>query len=527
MPQRVRGPQGDIEAWSPHAAQNWLQIKEWSRTGQLVMPCCGTRGLAKQLAHGTRFFAHFTTPTQKQCYWASRGEEYDALKAQASLAAITAGLVAQTEVMTADGQNMIDVLLMSKDDKPLLAVLMQLTRIDHALVVARTAAALGTAPTVLWVLGPGFEVWPSETPNLAVMILPRTRQDDSRERAVFEAVKEIATGEKVWCEPNPQQVARVPFRLVGYRETCTRCKANVAYLPIALIQRGNAIPGLPPLSRWLTDLPLADATAAIAFYERRTGIQAARRVNGMTRLVCSNPQCGAEMPDSLVPQKVAHLWPGRVADGQVDVTVRPRLDLPARVAGFWGAAEKPAPAAWVEPPPQPEAWRRLVEDARRARAAEQERQRIEEERLRREEARRRRLAEQQRRMLRERYEREAREAAAAEERRREEAAREAAKDEKTREAERIAWLERDPQWLAFAEARARFFQQEAVRIAGGDVAFAEEWLATPNPYLGGRTPLSSVRNDANARPAALTALRAALGNRVQGSVQLAQPVLSL
>jgi hypothetical protein len=174
---------------------------------------------------------------------------------------------------------------------------------------------------------------------------------------------------------------------------------------------------------------------------------------------------------------MAHLWPGRNADGVVELALPPRPDIPWSTAGCWDLALSNL-RPWVEPAPDLPGWQRAEHAAREA----MDRQDHEEQHEPRD---------------RQGYERwighRGIDAGA-----------------------RSSWADTD--WdatkRAFGEARIRELRQIAVAALGSEAA-ADAWLEQPEPAMDGMTPrtYAMARSDylALAKP-----LLAALKTRREG-----------
>ena len=80
MPQKAAFREGRriIQAWeADHDV--WSEARAASRSGDLVMPCCGVRATAKTSHLGFRFFAHRPVP-DNTCLWADQSTEHERLK---------------------------------------------------------------------------------------------------------------------------------------------------------------------------------------------------------------------------------------------------------------------------------------------------------------------------------------------------------------------------------------------------------------------------------------------------------------
>ncbi len=235
-----------------------------------------------------------------------------------------------------------------------------------------------------------------------------------------------------------------------------------------------------PESEWTADLPQEAVAQALANYAVRTGRPTAK-LNRSSRVgitfVCPTAGCHHVVGDFHIEPGMARLWPGRDADGVVELDVPPRPDIPSSTTGSW---DLPLPELrpWTEPERDIPGWQRAEHAARKALDHQDEEEPYE--------ARDRQDCE---RWIRHRG---------------------------IDAGAQGSWADSD--WdatkRAFGEARIRELRQTAAAALGSEAA-ADAWLEQPEPAMGGMTPrtYAMARSDclALAKP-----LLAALKTRREG-----------
>ncbi len=311
-------------------------------------------------------------------------------------------------------------------------------------------------PRVLWLVGYQITALPAASPRVAFAHLPRLRAEGAREAAAREAVLGMLRGSLVWRRPHPVTTFRVPFRLVGYWDRCPRCAGKCVHLPIASVMRSEAVPAAAPESCGLSELPRADAAAALKRYADRTGAAVARLSLETGAMLCPASGCGEPLPP---PD--SHFALGSLM-ARADIRWRDRYPDHATARSCsaanrgLGPPDPPAPVPWNgDPEADEDAWRDAVRHARRVN-----------------------------------------EVAAP-----------------SRTGTSVPADDLRDLALQFAEARLRFFRQDVLATTAGDEASANAWLVAPNPQLGGATPADWVRRSAAGLDEAKAAMKADLGEK--------------
>jgi hypothetical protein len=249
---------------------------------------------------------------------------------------------------------------------------------------------------------------------------------------------------------------------------------------VAWLLRNEAQALQRPEGAWTADLPREAVAQALANYAVRTGRPTAN-LNRSSRVgtifVCPTAGCHHVVNDSHIEPDMAHLWPGRDADGVVELAVPPRPDIPSSTTGCW---DLPLPELrpWTEPAPDLPGWQRAEHAAREVMDHQDH-------------------EEQHDARDRQSYERWIRHRGID-------------------AGARSSWADSD--WdatkRAFGEARVRELRQTAAAVLGSEAA-ADAWLEQPEPAMGGMTPrtYAMARSDclALAKP-----LLAALKTRREG-----------
>ena len=219
---------------------------------------------------------------------------------------------------------------------------------------------------VCWFLGPTTRAEIEQGSDRPVFKVPR--DITAAERFVADQVKLLLTGDLVWREANAPVQCPVPFRLVCQWCTCPECSARFVHAPVAWLLHNEAQVLQRPEGVWTEDLPLEAVEQALANYAVRTGRSTAKlnrsgRVG--TTFVCPTAGCHHEVADFHIEPDMAHLWPGRDADGVVELAVPPRPDIPSSTNGCW---DLPLPELrpWAEPAPDIPGWQRAEHAAREA-----------------------------------------------------------------------------------------------------------------------------------------------------------------
>jgi hypothetical protein len=359
MPQKAAFREGRriIQAWEADDGM-WSEARAASRSGDLMMPCCEVRATAKTSHLGFRFFAHRPVP-DNTCLWADQSTEHERLKVAACRAAKEVGFNAQTEVIARDGSWRADCVIQDQAGNPVFAIEMRLSRARADEIERRHASLRDHVPMVCWFMGPPMtraEIEPA--PDRPVFKVPGDLAGAGR--FVADQVKLLLTRQSVWRQANEPVRRPVPFRLVCHWYTCPKCTARFIHPPVAWLLRNEAQTLQRPEGVWTLDLPREEVAQALANYVVRTGRPTAKLNHSSrfgTAFVCPMAGCHHVVDDSRIGPDMAHLWPGRAADGVVELAVPPRPDIPSSTTGYWGVP-LPELRPWTEPTPDLPGWRR-------------------------------------------------------------------------------------------------------------------------------------------------------------------------
>lgn len=342
MPLRARIRGRHVHSFDLPHDLTWKQVQEASRGGEIVMPCCGAQGIAKQFASGTRFFAH--KARSFTCDWKPESEEHLRYKAMAFDAAMAAGAIAETEVRSnpnGPAEWIADVLVTHKNIRRVIEI--QLAPQSMAETLARTQRYSRAGMDVLWLfrrLPEGMKIGK----DLPVIVLPEG-DEEYAERVVRIAAAEFATGNLVWDEG----LRVAPFTLVGYDILCSNCGERYHHTPTSIL-RCNEVDGrFGPRIVALEKLSVCGGGPWEQSWLKTPYAQPdplGRRLGGFQS---SCPHCRASGPTSVLTEAEVAQWPHGQLDGEAN------WDLRAR----WRPAAKPPKV--YEPKADQAAWDALLQ----------------------------------------------------------------------------------------------------------------------------------------------------------------------